>query len=151
MAVEFSPDVIKRTVVAVANMLYVLDQYRLRLLNLDFSDEAGKISKIFDIVDDLMRRDSVWFDDVYVTIREVIKLLRDVDGSVKLFVDGLAGECSRLSGEARDVCLRELTGYRNFYGELHAMLSGLIIALDNVATAVLNMERFALRPRSRRK
>jgi len=151
VVVEFSPDVVKRTVVAVANMLYVLDQYRLRLLNLDFSDEAGKILKIFDMLDDLMRRDRVWFDDVYVTIREIIRLLRDIDEGVKSFIDGLASECGKLSGEARNVCLRELTGYRNFYAELHAMFSGLIIALDNVATAVLNMERFALRPRSRRR
>jgi len=147
MALEVRPEDVKRFVRGVLASLRLLDNYRVRLLGIDFKEEAGLIERVLHSFYELTEREVVRFADVFDVSTESVRLLRKVVDGVKSYIDGLRAECERLRGERRRKCFLEWQALMTFFLELKAVIDNVIIFLGVVADSALMLERMAVRKR----
>ena len=165
MAMRFTPEVVKVFAKSIADSLVILDSYRRRLIYAKFDKAAEAIASIFDMFADLLSRDVIWFDDVYITVDEAIKKLRFVLNNVRSEIDSMYAEVERrverylracLRTESEEVCMaraearraearREVRGYEVFYDELRSVINAMITFLDLILRTIPTLSRYAPR------
>ena len=167
MAVSFAPETVKVFARSIADSLVILDSYRRRLAYAGFDKAAEAVASIFDMFADLLSRDVIWFDDVYITVDEAIKKLRFVLKNVRSEIDSMYAEVERkvsrylrrcMRTESEEVCmvraearraemLREVRGYEVFYNELRSVVDAMITFLDLILRTIPSLARYAPRKR----
>jgi len=167
VAMRFTPETVKVFAKSIADSLVILDSYRRRLAYAKFDKAAEAVANIFDMFADLLSRDVIWFDDVYIVVDEAIKKLKFVLSNVRSEIDSMYAEVERkierylracLRTESEEVCgtraearraemLKEIRGYEVFYDELRSVINAVITFLELILKTIPTLSRYSMRKR----